>query len=401
MKVLYLCDEYPPCQHGGIGTVTQTLARAIAEKGHKVVVTGFYPFYRKAEEHENVNGVEVYRTFYGTGWKLKLSKHRTSGHLFNIKSDFEKYVTKIKRLVEEYKIDIIESADFIEAFRYSGPRIIQFPDFGVPFIVKLHGSYSVVNDYNDSNYGNENIYLKEKMLLNMATGLVAVSKSVLERTAAKFDISKKIDILNNGIFLDHIPKYNSGTNENCVIFAGTLDENKGIFSLIKAWEKVIEAVPSAVLSVYGKGSPASVKSINKLITDKIRESVKLKGFAKKEDLAAFYATSSCAVFPSYSETFGMAPIEAMAIGCPTIFTKRTSGPEIIVNGIEGLLVDPDNLDEIAGAIIYMLTNRSQAIKMGQNGINKVREKFDISIIADKHIAYYSVILNKKVPNKSY
>jgi glycogen synthase len=389
MNIFYLCDEYPPCQHGGIGSVIQTLARAVASKDHKVVVAGFYPYYRIAPVRENDQNVEVYRFFYGSAWRLKLSRHHLTGQLVNIKSEFEKYVNEIKRLVEEYKIDIIESTDFIEAFRYSGPQMIQFPDFGVPLIVKLHGSYSVVNDYTDLNFGNGNIYLKEKMLLNLATGLVAVSESVKERTINKFELTKNIDVLHNGILVNHLPKHQSGINENCVVFAGTLDENKGVFSLIRAWGKVIKAVPSAVLLVYGKGSRDSIKKIKKLITNNIRGSIKLKGFAKKNDLAVIYTTASCAVFPSFSETFGMAPIEAMAVGCPTIFTKRTSGPEIINHGIDGLLVDPDNINEIANAIVYMLTNTTHAIQMGQNAFHKIRDQFEISLIANKHIKYYS------------
>ena len=63
----------------------------------------------------------------------------------------------------------------------------------------------------------------------------------------------------------------------------------------------------------------------------------------------------------------MAPVEAMVIGCPTIFTRRTAGKEIINEGCDGLLIDPDNLNEIANAIISMLTNRKSALQMGKNG----------------------------------
>ena len=143
MNILYLCDEYPPCQHGGIGSVTQTLARAIVEKGHNVLVAGFYPYYRIANQRENDQGVQVYRYYYGGKLKLLLSKHPVLGRFINIKKAFDQYVLELIYLVKEYKIDIIESPDFLEAFRYSGPQLIKFSNFGVPFIVKLHGSYSI------------------------------------------------------------------------------------------------------------------------------------------------------------------------------------------------------------------------------------------------------------------
>ena len=120
--------------------------------------------------------------------------------------------------------------------------------------------------------------------------------------------------------------------------------------------------------------------------------IELKGFVLKEDLPFIYSNASCAVFPSYAESFSMAPMEAMAVGCPVIFTKRTSGPELITNGFDGLLVNPDNIQEIADAILFMLNNRLEAIEMGQKGYRRVKDFFNISFIADKHIEYYEYII---------
>ena len=87
----------------------------------------------------------------------------------------------------------------------------------------------------------------------------------------------------------------------------------------------------------------------------------------------------------------MAPLEAMELGCPTIFTRRASGPELIEDGVEGLLVDPDNIEEISNAIIFLLTNRKEAIEIGRKGAEKVRSHFDISKIADQHMELYKKI----------
>ena len=94
------------------------------------------------------------------------------------------------------------------------------------------------------------------------------------------------------------------------------------------------------------------------------------------------------LFPSYAESFSLAPMEAMVVGCPVIFTKRTSGPELITNKVDGLLIDPDNVKEIADAIIWMLANRKRAIEMGQHGAMKIRTNFDINLIAEQHLDYY-------------
>ena len=61
MNILYLCDEYPPGQHGGIGTSVRSMARELVKQGHRVVVAGLYsPGYGGADEFVD-NGVKVYR----------------------------------------------------------------------------------------------------------------------------------------------------------------------------------------------------------------------------------------------------------------------------------------------------------------------------------------------------
>ena len=394
MNILYLCDEYPPCQHGGIGTVTQTLARSISNKGNKVVVAGFYPYYRKAAERENDKGVEVYRFFYGNRLKLILSKRVITGRLVTITNNFNHYIEELKKIISEHKIDIIESPDFVEAFRYSGPRMLEFPSFGVPFIVKLHGSYFVIYDHSNKKFGNPNIFIKEKNLLNFADDLIAVSTSVKERVVRKFGIEKKITVLYNGISLENAQISDDNSRDNYVVFAGTLSENKGIFNLIEAWERVIEKFPKTRLLIYGEGTKASLNKINKLVNSEIQETIEIRGFTDIEKLKSIYSQASCAIFPSYGETLGMAPIEAMSVGCPTIFTRRTSGPEVIHHGIDGLLINPDNIQEIAESIILLLTDRQLAFKIGSNAIKKIRNTFDISIVADRHIDHYNHIIRR-------
>jgi glycosyltransferase involved in cell wall biosynthesis len=85
----------------------------------------------------------------------------------------------------------------------------------------------------------------------------------------------------------------------------------------------------------------------------------------------------------------------MEVGCPTIFTKRATGGEIISNGVNGVLVDPDNTSEIADAIVRIFNNSEDAQFMGLNGARTIRDKFNISTIADLHIKLYSDLINSK------
>ena len=391
MNILFLCDEYPPCNHGGIGTLTQVLARELVKQGNNVVVCGFYPYFRKALPFEIDLGVEVYRHFYGSKLLLQFSRRRFLGDFFNIDSEFKKYNDFLLRIIEEKKIDIIEIPDFNEAFRYSGPRFIEFSKFNIPVVIKLHGSYNFINSIVWGQLGKKSIYEKEKSLLNSATKLVAISNFTKEKIKEIYRYTKDIEIIYNGLTISDSVK-NTDDSKHTVIFAGKICEMKGVFSLILAWEKVLQEIPFAKLLIFGKAEKRDLKKLNLLINDKIKHSIELKGFVNKEKLTEIYSTAACAIFPSYAESFSMAPLESMQVGCPTIYTKRASGPELITNKVNGLIVDPDNIEEIADAIILMLKDRKSATEMGKRGSEAIKEKFNIAKIAEEHVSLYNSII---------
>src|SRR4051812_5068560 len=65
MKVLFICDEYPPGKNGGIGTAVQSLARALVRMGHEAYVAGLYTYFYGQKNYENDQGVHVWRFRYG------------------------------------------------------------------------------------------------------------------------------------------------------------------------------------------------------------------------------------------------------------------------------------------------------------------------------------------------
>src|ERR1700744_319828 len=76
MNILYLCDEYPPGPHGGIGTSVQLLAREMAKQGHKVVVAGIYSPGYGGEDEVTDEGVKV--SHYRRHWDGKWFEKRES-----------------------------------------------------------------------------------------------------------------------------------------------------------------------------------------------------------------------------------------------------------------------------------------------------------------------------------
>lgn len=394
MNILLLCDEYPPGRHGGIGTAVQLLARTFVKQGHSVVVAGFYYWGYGGEDEFEDEGVKVYRfrpklasSFFHQDESILVraaNKILTKTGVFeqDLRSSLKRYQQFIDTLIAQHHIDVIEMADYHDYMRFT-KTYIPFPKFNKPTIVKLHGSMTYFNEEAGA-LTPDHIKRMEQDILHQADEVASVSQYTAVRTAQYLNYHKAIKVLYNGI---NIPEIASPPTKEktTAIFTGSLVEKKGIYQLLKAWNKVIDSIPEARLEVYGKGNTAKLKA---LLTDKSRDSVSFMGHVSRAELYNRLATATVGVFPSYAETFGLAAAEAMACGTATVFSKLTSGPEVIQDKKTGMLVHPDDVDAISAILITLFTDNELCNRLAANGKKYVIEHFDINHIAQQHIDYY-------------
>jgi glycosyltransferase involved in cell wall biosynthesis len=181
-------------------------------------------------------------------------------------------------------------------------------------------------------------------------------------------------------------------NSNSVVFSGTLTGKKGVISLIKAWPLVVKSVPEAQLHIFGKdGRTADGGSMQQFLGSMLngeRGTVHFHGHVVRKELFEVYRKAAAAVFPSYAEAFAVAPLEAMACGCPTIFSERGSGPELLTHERQGLLVDPDKPGDIAASIVRTLRDRQFAREIGDAGRTLVRQVFSVDRLVAQNEDFY-------------
>lgn len=373
MNILYICSEYPLCTaHGGIGTFTKILAEAMVQRGHKVFVAGISEDIKKDSIIEKA-GVTV----------LLLKK---SGIVLRYDLlDRVRFSVFVRKIVRKYRIDIIESPD------YWGHTAL-WMRLNKPVVIRMHGSATFLAAEMSTSVPRSLRYF-EKSSLKRADAFIGVSRYIFKRTSGLFSLpNKPTFLLHNPIdtVTANLPK-----KSNLVVFTGTLMRLKGVYSLIEAWERVVSAVPNARLHCYGKNTFEDGVSVLESLRKKLKQNVhtvEFHGHVAREVLLKKLAVAEIAVFPSYTESFGLAPLEAMAYSCSTIFTKRASGPEIINHGVDGLLIDPSNPKEIADAIIYLLQNKGQSRKIAAAGVEKVKRKFSYQkIIAENEKVYKRIV----------
>ncbi|MEZ5018243.1 MAG: glycosyltransferase family 4 protein [Flavipsychrobacter sp.] len=398
MNILYLCDEYPPGRHGGIGTVVHMLAHTMADLGHKVTVVGFYDWGYGGKDEFDDGKVKVYRFRRGMASKLfeeqdslfarglfKLCK--VSG-LFqrDIKKSLVRYKAFVESLIERHNIDIIEMPDYNDYIRFCN-SYVPFPKFSVPTVVKLHGSLTYIGHNNNTEVP-AHVVAMERHILAQAEGVCSVSKYRADMAQVYKEYEGDIAVMYNGIETASIQPYETKYH-NRVVFTGTLNANKGIFQLAKAWNKVVSKLPDAELVVFGKGP---IEKIKALLTEQAKAMVSFKGHVPRADLFQYLGESAVAIFPSYAESFALAPMEAMACKTAVVYTKRTSGPELIEDNVNGMLVDPDDVEGIAEKLLQLLTNPDLAQQLGERARQHVLDNFSMRVVGQKHTGYYQSIL---------
>jgi glycosyltransferase involved in cell wall biosynthesis len=294
----------------------------------------------------------------------------------------------VRKIIKKHSVDIIEAPDFFGILAF-------WPALPIPIVVRLHGSAALLATAMNHQI-NKNIFRNEMSTLRKATFLVSVSAFAAEQTRRIFGLQSPITVIYNSVKVGHQESKKS-RDPYGVLFSGSLARIKGVFSLIDAWPDVLKIFPHAKLQMFGKDTPdENGRSTQSLLRERLSpscaESVVFYEHVDRARILAELETATVAIFPSFSEAFALAPLEAMSKGCPTIFTKRSSGTEIIEDGKNGLLIDPSNPQEIALAITAVLSNPSLAAELGAQGRRTIESRFEDAKILSKNELMYSDVV---------
>lgn len=171
-----------------------------------------------------------------------------------------------------------------------------------------------------------------------------------------------------------------------VLFVGSMDTthaHKGLDILIRSIAQIRDQYKDILLIAVGKGDavPKYQKLANKLGLD---DHILFPGAIEDFDLANFYRSANVCVLPSInrSEGLGLVLIEASACQTPVIGTRVGGIPFAILDNITGLLVEPGDVNALAGAIARILTDSELAASMATNGHRYVKENFTWSTSAE-------------------
>ena len=161
--------------------------------------------------------------------------------------------------------------------------------------------------------------------------------------------------------------------------------HKGQRHLIEAAAIVVRQVPDARFVIAGEGAlrPMLERQIKE---HRLEKHVFLAGF--RPDILSVHKAFDVFVMSSLTEGLGTSLLDAMACGKPIVATRAGGMPEVVVEGLTGLLVDPRDDESMAAAIVRLLRDRALRREMGAAGEARVREQFSSERMVQETLAVY-------------
>ena len=377
---LLIGGQYPPYPHGGVASFAVDLGEGLVKRGQRVTCVSFYSEEQLGSSQpifEEMNGVELVR--------VPLLNEKFPPRLQALMQRF--YNTSlIRKLHKERNFDLIEGED-------GGGRLALGRLPKVPLVVRLHAT-TIYNDFVLKRKPSRLMHLLERIWLRRADYYVAVSNFVGETTFNLLNMKPKYTVIPYAIDLEHFrPLPEIEVKKQLIVFTGVIAKRKGVKELLEAIPQVYEKYPDAELWLVGDDSVVVngeryANTLYSQLPEAVRGKVKFMGNSTRENLPALLQQAEVCCFPSHVETFGIGIIEAMAIEKPVVYMKHGPGPEVLEDGVSGLLADTFSPEDIAEKINYLLGHPDEARKMGQEGRKRVQERFERERWVEKNLDYY-------------
>jgi len=357
MKVLIITTFYPPSK-GGIQTYTYEITKNLQNMGNEVTIFAI-----------SSNGIK--KIFSHPFLKVYKENKKTS-------------------LLCIFKI---HDAVLATSWFPSGLLGVFLSHlYNVPLYISAHG--------NEVFYPEKSFILKKLMLFcfNKAKKIFAVSKYTKKLLISKGVSKNKIVVIPNGTdperfhpdvdFSDILRKHGL-QNKKIILSISRLVERKNFGAVIEIMPEILKEFSDAMYLIGGTGPMR--KKWEELARKKgVKDKIMFLGYIPDEELPKYYAMCNVFVMPSIEmknegevEGFGIAFLEANASGKPVIGGRSGGIENAIVDGVTGILVNPEKQEELRDAILKLLKEPSIAESMGKKGRERIEKELNWYRIVEK------------------
>ena len=354
--------------------------------------------------------------YYTVELANSLCKHHdvlliTRDHNFEISSDnneisldlfldesLNKKVTRVKlryRRSDLYKSisEVFRIVKCLKRFKADVLHIQETPDWRIHSVAYLFGLNKTVLTIHDVNaHPGEEARVQNILrntLRNRVAQLIVHGEYLKSQYAKCYQHQKNMNVIPHGV-LSVYKIWDKGVikeEDNTILFFGRLSKYKGLNTLIAAELLIIKEIPSLKIIIAGKGPESNY--ISQQVSGRTSFESHLH-FIPNNEVYKYFCRASIIVLP-YSEASqsGIIPI-AYLFGKPVVVTNVGSLPEVVDDGITGIIIPPNDPKALAQAIISLMKNKRLKLSMGANALKKTTCELSWSHISDltSRVYYY-------------
>ena len=366
----------PPERGGGVERVTFNISKGLAKLGHELTIIDV-----KGGKKE-IEGIKFERI-----WAPKIKR---LGKVSLVLTElFFAFLALLKARRLREKVDVFHVHTSICGFVFC-------------FFKGLLNKPVVYTSYNpDWSLPISELLTPSRLMLEIESFCIKWADAVIATSdGARKGMSKikgEISMIHNFVDAELFsPKYGDEFKRKLdvkgpmVLFVGKLTPAKGVEYLLKAAKEVVEKKPEAKFVLVG---PVSFLEEGKNPWDELRSELDLEknviftGGVSFKKLLEAYSSADIFVLPSLKEAFSTVVLEAMSFRLP-IVASRIPGISEAVSPENGILVGKRNIKQLSNAILRLLENKKERVKMGENSRKKIIEEFTIERAAKLHLKAY-------------
>ncbi len=373
------------------------LAHGLGRQGHRVDIFTYVPGpCGHLDLYPNVRLVHL-----GDNDAAGLSKAQLPAHLETVFERIERY-----RLDQDVIYDVIHSHYWLSAVVGALARVC----WGCPHLTMFHTLGAVKNSVGTDEHESMVRISHERWLAKVADGIVVPTSGERQNLLCHYHPrSEKIHTIGCGVNLELFQpmdrwaarrKLGIASNALTALYVGRFAPVKGIDTLLGAVARLKQRLPELHLVIVGGDGPTaeSTRTLNDLARNRqISEHVTFTGRIDQEMLPAYLSAADFLALPSHYESFGLVLLEALACGTPVVATPVGAAPDIIQEGINGILAPCPDEVAIARAITRM-ANMIAARGSDSATIRATVKTLGWQHVADKIMQTYAMLLEAHPQN---
>lgn len=309
---------------------------------------------------------------------LKYIETTSSGSILSKIIIFMKSIMDFNNCIKEYDIVHIHMSKGGSFFRkYCLVKLSK--KYSKKIIIHIHSSQFI------EFYIKSNKYLKKRIInaFDLANNIIVLSEYWKNEISPLCD-ERKIVVLKNGVKIQN--ESHKDYNNNDILFLGKICKEKGMNELLYALSDLVPLYPNLKLYIGGIGSDDYFSKLcNEL---NIQNNVVFLGWITGEEKTKYLKSSSIFVLPSHTEGLPVSLLEAMSYGCACITTSVGGIPEVIQDGINGIMIEPKNEVNLKTNIEKCIKSPQYKRSLGDKALNTISDEYNINLIKERLIKLY-------------